>query len=204
MVLEELRRCWDGPLTVKCRLGTESPDWRDVFVQRLRLFEECGADALVVHPRFISEKLKRRARWEEMPWVVSQTRLPVVGNGDIDSVERLDELRRTLPRVRGFMLGRVAAVQPWIFAQAGGRPVPSDYAEVWERFLGYVQEDFAPEKVLGRVKLFTEYFARNFQFGHELYRGVHSAGSVDEARDRALAFFASKPEACRVPSLAGL
>ena len=27
-VLEESRRCWDGPLTVKIRLGSEQPDWR--------------------------------------------------------------------------------------------------------------------------------------------------------------------------------
>ncbi len=82
-VLEGIRRHYAGTLTVKVRLGDDPDNWREAFVERLRLFEDCGVHALTVHPRFSTEKLKRRARWHEFPWIAAQTRLPVIGNGDI-------------------------------------------------------------------------------------------------------------------------
>ena len=59
-----------------------------------------------------------------------------------------------------------------------------DHAAVWQRFCDYVEEDFAPERVLGRVKIFTAYFSRNFLFGHTLFTAVQAAPSLAAARER--------------------
>ena len=52
MVLQRIRACYAGTLTVKVRLGDDPEDWRAGFIDRLRLFEDFGVHAITVHPRF--------------------------------------------------------------------------------------------------------------------------------------------------------
>jgi tRNA-dihydrouridine synthase len=203
-VLSAARNHWQGALTVKCRLGDNAPGWEDALVKRLRLFEDAGIDAVVLHPRFFNEKLKRTARWDRLAWAAAHTRLPLIGNGDIVSREFLGHQAETLASIAGIMIGRMAAARPWIFRELAGVTPDIDYREVWERFFRYVMEDFPPERALGRIKEFNAYYARNFFFGHQLFAPVQSAQSCDEARAQAQAFFSGDIRTVRLPSMAGV
>lgn len=203
-VLTELRARWTGVLLVKCRLGAPGERWRDELRERLSVFEECGVDGVTVHARFTDEKLKRRARWEEYPWVCAQTRLPVAGNGDIENVAQAGSCLERHTELSAIMLGRIAVVQPWIFAQARGAPAPADYSTVWNRMCEFVLEDFTPERAIGRLREFTEFFSRNYAFGNTLYSAVRTATTIEQARERAQAFFDNAPTLCAQPSIAGL
>ena len=194
-VLERIRRNYPGTLTVKCRLGDNPGDWREGFKTRLRLFEDVGVAAVTVHVRFSGEKLKRRARWEEFPWIAAQTRLPVIGNGDLCAPAELARHPDWFAPLAGLMLGRIAVVKPWIFREFAGMPRPEiDHAEIWDRFYRYLLEDMAPERAFGRLLDFTYYFAKNFFFGHEMYKGVQKARTCEEIRAAALAFLERKPQ----------
>jgi tRNA-dihydrouridine synthase B len=194
-VLTRIRRIHGGPLTVKCRLGDDPESWRQPFLERLRLFEDCGVQALTLHPRFSGEMLKRHARWSEFPWVAARTRIPVIGNGDICSVRDVEAHREWFEPLAGLMLGRIAVVKPWIFREFANLPsLAIDHAEVWERFYRYTLEDFPPERAFGRLMEFTAYFAQNFFFGHEMNKGIQRAGSPEEIRDAVLRFLAAKPQ----------
>jgi len=182
-VLSRIRTVYQGTLFVKCRLGDDPENWRAPFVERLRLFEDYGVHAVTVHPRFSTEKLKRRARWREFPWIAAQTRLPIIGNGDICFPRDVMEHRECFEPLAGLMLGRIAAQKPWIFREFSGLP-PLDisHAEVWDRFCHYTIEDFPPEKAIGRMKEFAAYFAKNFFFGHEIFRESRRAQNIEELR----------------------
>jgi len=203
-VLAALRTAWSGPLIVKCRLGNDSDTWQRVFVERLRLFEAAGVDAIVVHPRFFDEKLKRKARWRLFPWIVSQTVLPVIANGDIVSRSDIENHADMFEGVKGFMIGRMAAARPWIFREFAGETVSVDYREVWERLYRYTMEDFEPRKALGRLKEFTAYYSRNFFFGQHLFTAVQNAKSVDAVREAAMEFLSRSPRIVRQPSVSGV
>jgi tRNA-dihydrouridine synthase B len=194
-VLARIRRCYQGPLTVKVRLGDDPENWRAPFLERLRLFEDSGVQAITVHPRFSGEKLKRRARWSEFPWLAAQTRIPVIGNGDICSPKDIEENRSLFEPLAGIMLGRIVAVKPWIFREFAGLPrLEIDYAEVWERLYRYTLEDMPPDRAFGRMKEFSFYFAKNFFFGHEMFKRVLGAGNVEEVRTAALGFLEAAPQ----------
>ena len=188
-VISRIRAAYKGTLFVKCRLGDDPENWRAPFLERLRLFEDCGVNAITVHPRFSNEKLKRRARWREFPWIAAQTKIPIIGNGDIRSPRDVLEHGEFFEPLAGLMLGRIAAQKPWIFREFSGLP-PLDIscAEVWDRLFQYTVEDFPPEKAIGRMKEFTAYFAQNFFFGHELFRESRRARNLQELRDAALRF----------------
>lgn len=214
-VLGRIRACYAGPFTVKCRLGDDPERWREPFLERLKLFEDCGVDAVAVHPRFSTEKLKRRARWREFPWIAEHTRLPVIGNGDVCSPSDISGHPQYFGPLAGLMLGRIVVRKPWIFRDFSSsiiapqivdthRP-PAEpsrgafgdthpYAEVWDRLFRYTLEDMPPERAVGRMKEFTVYFSQNFFFGHELFKSVQRSRDVFEARDAALRFLTSNPQ----------
>jgi tRNA-dihydrouridine synthase B len=193
-VLTRIRACYKGTLTVKCRLGDDPERWRESFVDRLRLFEDSDIHCITVHPRFSTEKLKRRARWQEFPWIASQTRLPVVGNGDIRSLRDVQDNPAYFGPLAGLMLGRIVAQKPWIFREfAGHSPQKIQHSEVWDRLYKYTSEDLPPERAFGRMKEFTAHFSGNFFFGHELQKRIQKARNVFEVREAAMRFLESNP-----------
>jgi tRNA-dihydrouridine synthase B len=195
LVLTRIRSCYQGTLTVKCRLGDDPENWRQPFLERLRLFEDFNVHAITVHPRFSKEKLKRRARWQEFPWIAAQTKIPIIGNGDICSLQDIQNNRDYFSPLAGLMLGRIVAQKPWIFREfSGQRPLAISHREIWDRLYGYTIEDLPPEKAIGRLKEFTSYFSKNYFFGHELYKASLKAHNIIEIREAALRFFDSDPQ----------
>jgi len=192
-VLRRLRRAWGGLLSVKMRLGERRPGWRALLEDRIRLLEDCGVDLLAVHLRFFEDRFKRPARHDLLPWIASLTRLPVLANGDIVGPETVAAHPDRFRPAAGLMIGRAAAVRPWIFAAWRG-PVSVDYAGLWREMCEAVEQDFPPERALPRVKIFTRYFSRNFRFGHVLAVAVQNAADLEAARDAAKRFFADDPE----------
>jgi tRNA-dihydrouridine synthase B len=194
-VLKRIRSCYQGTLTVKCRLGDDPENWREPFLERLKLFEDHDIHAVTVHPRFSTEKLKRKARWHEFPWISARTRLPIIGNGDVRSLRNVQQNESCFHPLSGLMLGRIVAQKPWIFREFAGYPrVDINYSEIWDRLYRYTLEDLPPERAIGRIKEFTSYFSKNFFFGHELYKRSLKARNIFEIRDLAMPFLDSNPQ----------
>jgi tRNA-dihydrouridine synthase B len=194
-VLKRIRSCYHGALTVKCRLGDDSESWREPFLERLKLFEDVGIDAVTVHPRLSTEKLKRKARWHEFPWIAAHTRLPIIGNGDVRSLRNVRENESYFSPLAGLMLGRIVAQKPWVFSEFTGRPCEGiHHAEIWERLYRYTLEDLPPERAIGRMKEFTTYFSKNFFFGHELFKRSQGARNIVEIREAVMRFLEAGPQ----------
>jgi hypothetical protein len=68
----------------------------------------------------------------------------------------------------------------------------------------YMSEDFPPSVALRRLQMFNKYFAANFHFGHQFKVELSHADSLEEMRDRALAFFSRGPELVAQPTVIGL
>jgi tRNA-dihydrouridine synthase B len=200
--LKRIRSCYRGTLTVKCRLGDDPERWREPFLERLKLFEDCDIHAITVHPRFSNEKLKRRARWQEFPWIAARTRLPVIGNGDVCSLRDIQDNPEYFSPLAGLMLGRIVAQKPWIFREFSGYPpMEIHYPEVWDRLYRYTLEDLPPERALGRMKEFSAHFSKNFFFGHQLFKGCQKARNIIEIREAAMRFLESNPKLAGIQSI---
>jgi len=192
-IVSVMRRSFSGPLTAKIRLGHDAPDWRDRFGERLRVLEDEGIDALTVHPRFYEEKFKRSARHVLYAELAAQTSLPIIANGDITGVDYYRDRLEAFAPAAGLMVGRIAAVCPWVFARWHNPGLVVDHAEVWNRLCSYIAEDFTPVQGLIRLKIIAPYFARNFTFGHEFFKIVKSAGDFETARKLSLEFLSTSP-----------
>ncbi|MDK2858201.1 MAG: hypothetical protein PWQ29_707 [Verrucomicrobiota bacterium] len=102
------------PVSVKTRIG-----FSPAFVDHLtiaEIVEEAGADMIAVHGRFACNFHKGEADWEKLGEVKQAVRIPVIGNGGVNTPEDAAEMVR-VSGVDGVMIGRGAIGNPWLFGQ---------------------------------------------------------------------------------------
>ena len=104
------------PVTVKTRLG-----WNDQTKNIMEVAErlqDVGIQALSIHGRTRAQLYKGPADWTLIGEVKNnpRIRIPIFGNGDIDSPEKAVEYRERYG-VDGVMIGRASIGHPFIFRE---------------------------------------------------------------------------------------
>jgi len=113
-IVSAVRRACVAPLTVKMRAGW-SPD-RFPALDTARLVEDCGADAITLHPRFVTQGFAGNADWRMISEFKRKLKIPVIGNGDVHNPLQALKMKRQTG-CNGVMIGRGAIGNPWIFKQ---------------------------------------------------------------------------------------
>ncbi len=122
------------PVTVKTRLGWD--EHTKNIVEVAERLQDVGIQALTIHGRTRVQMYKGVADWTLIARVKEnpRMRIPIFGNGDIDSPEKALEYKNRYG-VDGIMIGRAAIGYPWIFNEiktylrTGCKPAPPDLAE---------------------------------------------------------------------------
>ncbi len=104
------------PVTVKTRLG-----WSETtkyIVDVAEGLQDVGIQAISIHGRTRQQMYKGEADWTLINAVKNnpRMRIPVFGNGDVDTPEKALEYRKRYD-VDGIMIGRASIGNPWIFNQ---------------------------------------------------------------------------------------
>jgi len=126
------------PVTAKIRLGWDENNRN--ALQVCKILEDCGIAMITVHGRTRSQGYSGQADWDMIAECVQAVSIPVVGNGDVRTVEDVVQ-RKNTTGVAGIMIGRAAMENPWIFAQAkaylqsGVIPEPVSLQQKWELML---------------------------------------------------------------------
>lgn len=100
------------PVTVKIRKGFDKSS--ENAVEIAKIIEDCGAAAVAVHGRTREQYYAGEADWEIIRKVKEAVRIPVIGNGDVDSPQKAAALVEQTG-CDGIMIGRAARGNPWIF-----------------------------------------------------------------------------------------
>ena len=120
--------CAPTPVTAKIRLGCTRQTVNAIEVARA--VEAAGAAALTVHGRTAQDFFRGRADWDRIAEIKPHLRrMPLIGNGDLDSPEQVVAAFRRYA-VDGVMIARAALGRPWLFRQIRaalrGEPCPPD------------------------------------------------------------------------------
>ena len=104
------------PVTVKTRLGWDD-NTKNVYDVAERL-QDVGIQALSIHGRTRAQLYKGQADWHLIREIKRnpRIRIPIFGNGDVDSVEKAAAWRMEY-EVDGIMIGRASIGYPWIFRE---------------------------------------------------------------------------------------
>jgi nifR3 family TIM-barrel protein len=169
-------------LSVKLRTGFQ--DDFEYLVRFCRRLENEGVELITLHPRLVTEKFKRSARWEYISALKKELKIPVAGNGDIKNAQELNQKAST-GGCDAIMIGRAAVRQPWIFARARAlymqdNSIPSkgdlspqngfipNLEETGLRFLELLALHQPPEFFISRAKRFFSFFCDNLKWGNYL------------------------------------
>ena len=184
------------PLTIKLRAGWD--DKSIVAVEVAQLAESAGVEAVAVHPRTRVQGYAGRAEWKIIAAVKQAVKIPVIGNGDIQSPEDASKMVEET-RCDAVMIGRAAATNPWIFSQmadyAGGgayrQPTDPDRHRLLSGYYREIQAAAQPDAI-GKMKQFACWFTHGVGNGSELRRTVHAARTPGEVLDTVERFFAGQ------------
>ena len=104
------------PVTIKTRLGWDHKSIKIIEVaERL---QDVGISAISIHGRTRAQMYKGEADWRPIAKVKENPRMliPVFGNGDLTSPERVKEMKE-IYGLDGAMIGRASIGNPWFFDQ---------------------------------------------------------------------------------------
>mgnify|MGYP000079200075 FL=1 len=113
-IVSSMVKAIEKPVTVKIRKGFDDDHVNAVEIARI--IEEAGAAAVAVHGRTREQYYSGKADWDIIRQVKEAVSIPVIGNGDVTSPERAEELVRQTG-CDGVMIARGAQGNPWIFSE---------------------------------------------------------------------------------------
>ena len=102
------------PVSAKIRIGWDAQTINAVKVTQL--LEEAGASAVCIHGRTAQQKYAGMVNWTIMKQVKEKTRIPIIANGDIDSIDAGEKLL-SKTNCDLVMIGRESMHRPWVFSQ---------------------------------------------------------------------------------------
>jgi tRNA-dihydrouridine synthase B len=204
-VVSVARRYVRVPLSVKMRSGlTENVPYLIEFLQAV---EGAGSDWVTLHPRIQPQGRRGRASWEAIAEARDAVRIPVVGNGDVQTAEDVLAMR-SQTGCDGVMVARAATARPWIFWQIGeemGFPAPAgregeqaprtpeeegrEYGRALRFFVDQLEKRFTPEEGLRRLRFFVAWGHRWLPFGHHLWSQMAKAHDLTQTRAALEVFF---------------
>ncbi len=111
-IVTKTARAIKKPVTVKIRKGFTENEVNAAEIARIA--EASGAAAVAVHGRTREQFYAGKADWDIIRQVKEAVKIPVIGNGDVDSPQKAKELLEQTG-CDGVMVGRAARGNPWIF-----------------------------------------------------------------------------------------
>ena len=109
------------PITAKIRLGWDDESLN--YLEVSRIIQDNGGAMVAVHGRTRKQAYRGTARWEPIAEIKDALKIPVIGNGDVNSVADIEAIK-SQTGCDAVMIGRAAVSNPWIFQGLDREEVP--------------------------------------------------------------------------------
>jgi len=183
------------PVTVKIRIGWDEASRNATEVANIAYNE--GLTWVAIHGRTRAAGYSGAADWNYISEVKAKAKIPIIGNGDIQSGQSaVDRLRES--GCDGVMIGRGCLKNPWIFREAqelyigSSQPQNRGSKDFIQLFLRLRQafEGLVDEKItLLQIKKFASWYSSGYPGASQFRKSIFQTRSLEEAMNMTLAFF---------------
>lgn len=113
-IIEEIVKSVRKPVTVKMRLGFTVDTMN--YLSLAKKLEGVGVSAIALHARTRSQMYEGKADWSHIKVLKDNLHIPVIGNGDVKSVEDFITMKNTT-NCDGVMIGRALLGNPFLIKE---------------------------------------------------------------------------------------
>lgn len=135
-LVEATVKAVDVPVTLKMRLGWDENSINAPLIARRA--QDAGVQAITVHGRTRMQFYTGRADWDAIRAVREVISVPLVANGDVDTVADAEEILRR-SGADAVMAGRSSQGRPWHVGVLAGAAAHPDQAEIADTFAEHYQ-----------------------------------------------------------------
>lgn len=199
------------PVSVKLRAVDQNEESKEKLTRFVRGLQDAGASWICLHPRTASQKRRGQADWSQIHWLKKTLDIPIIGNGDIQSVDDVFQMRKET-HCDLVMSGRALAARPWMLWQVGerlgfSRPAGrqglapqtreeegAEYGRVLMDLIDECERIFPLELALRKIRFYIRTTHVWLIFGHSLVSLAHKAQDLHQLRILVLEFFKQPQE----------
>jgi len=166
--------------------------------------QEAGASWITIHPRTAAQRRKGRADWSQIASLKQWLKIPVIGNGDIQTIEDVERMFKETGCDR-VMIGRALLAKPWLLGsfsreqfEDGRMPVSpvndtvragAEYGKFLSRVLDLSREHYVESLGVRRFRYLAHFGCPYLEYGHNFYASLTSVGTYDGLNKRITEFF---------------
>ncbi len=184
-IIKTVRKAVNIPFTIKIRTGWDKSGKQALKLSQLA--EECGVDAIAVHPRTASQGFGGKADWSIITAIKKAVAIPVIGNGDIITAKDAVEMQR-ITGCNAIMIGRAAIGNPWIFSHViaivrGNDVLPVDIAHRFEVMIRYCKmsiQCFGEKNGCRMMRGRLGWFVKGLRFSSKFRESINQISSENE------------------------
>jgi nifR3 family TIM-barrel protein len=193
-VLRAIRSVISLPLTIKMRTGWEPSG--EQAVRAAQLAEDCGVDAVAIHPRTAVQGFGGSADWSLIARLKELISIPVIGNGDIQGPDDVLKMQRETG-CDAVMIGRASIGNPWIFAQAldlmnSRPPKQPDLRERFNTVLRYIEysvDHFGEVRAVRMMRSRLGWFTKGLPHSSRFRAAIARLKTREDMTDAVQAYF---------------
>lgn len=188
-IVEEVRKALppEFVLSVKFRSGIDINNLN--YLDFGLIMQDAGADIVTLHPRTVRQVFSGISNWQHIKELRGKLVIPVIGNGDIKSVQDALEMYNQTG-CNSIMLGRGVLGQPWMFSQIQQSLIGKSFAEIssqqrLETVLNHIELalQVKPERIVVKeIRAHLCFYTKGLSGGAKLRDAINHTESVNELK----------------------
>jgi len=180
------------PVTVKIRTGWDDETKNSIELAQIAYDE--GLEWVAIHGRTRAQAYKGQADWDYIKKVKQESKLPILGNGDLTSANKaVGKLKDS--GCDGVMIGRGCLKNPWIFKEAShqlngkSKVENKKFIDVFEKLNKYLEKDCTERIHMLQLKKLSSWYATGYPNSSHYRKQVFQIKEKQELLDLIYSYF---------------
>lgn len=169
-------------MSIKTRIGKYSSD---DFGYIMEIYDQYPVSELIIHPRIQKDMYKNHPNMEVFKMAYDMTDIPLVYNGDVNTVSDFYRIKEEYPKLIGIMMGRGICANPLLPTLIKTREYPENSKDLFRKFNNELYDRYLehiPERknVLFKMKEVWIMMINSFEDNEKYLKMIKKSQTLDE------------------------